>query len=282
MLDHETLDADYVLDTMSASNSNLNILILDACRNSPFRSFSRSMKEGLAEMKEADGAIIAYSTSKDKVALDGEAGGNSPYTKSLVKWIGSSEPIEQVLKKVREDVSNETNGEQKPWYYASITGDFYFNPKAGAATDSEVSAPPPVKQEPEETVADNAEPPAVQDAAANDAARSDDQADDAWVNTLIAWADEFLLREEDFPRNREALLALTELDLNRANKNEQLPAISYLPPEIGQLHQLQLLNLEKNELSSLPAEIGQLQQLQKLFLGKNQLKSLPPEIGQLQ
>jgi len=57
---------------------------------------------------------------------------------------------------------------------------------------------------------------------------------------------------------------------------------SYLPPEIGQLHQLQLLNLEKNELSSLPAEIGQLQQLQKLFLGKNQLKSLPPEIGQLQ
>ena len=197
------------------------------------------MKEGLAEMKEADGAIIAYSTSKDKVALDGEAGGNSPYTKSLVKWIGSSEPIEQVLKKVREDVSNETNGEQKPWYYASITGDFYFNPKAGAATDSEVSAPPPVKQEPEETIADNIEPPAAQDTAEivadNDAARSDDQADDAWVNTLIAWADEILLREEDFPRNREALLALTELDLNRANKNEQLPAISYLPPEIGQL-----------------------------------------------
>ncbi|MGD1909029.1 MAG: leucine-rich repeat domain-containing protein [Leptolyngbyaceae cyanobacterium] len=54
-----------------------------------------------------------------------------------------------------------------------------------------------------------------------------------------------------------------------------------LPPEIGQLTNLQSLFLEGNLLSSLPPEIGQLTNLQSLILDRNQLSSLPPEIGQL-
>ncbi|UKO97556.1 COR domain-containing protein [Nostoc sp. UHCC 0870] len=57
--------------------------------------------------------------------------------------------------------------------------------------------------------------------------------------------------------------------------------LSSLPPEFGQLTNLQSLHLGGNQLSSLPPEIGQLTNLQSLHLGGNQLSSLPPEIGQL-
>ncbi len=55
-----------------------------------------------------------------------------------------------------------------------------------------------------------------------------------------------------------------------------------MPPEIGQLQNLNWLNLETNRLSELPPEIGQLQNLNWLNLERNQLSELPPEIGQLQ
>ena len=66
----------------------------------------------------------------------------------------------------------------------------------------------------------------------------------------------------------------TELDLRYHGLTE-------LPPEIGQLTQLQSLNLWDNQLTALPPEIGQLTQLQSLILRVNQLMVLPPEIGQL-
>lgn len=57
--------------------------------------------------------------------------------------------------------------------------------------------------------------------------------------------------------------------------------LTELPPEIGQLTQLEMLNLLDNQLSSLPASIGQLTQLKTLKLSGNPISSLPPEIGQL-
>ena len=57
--------------------------------------------------------------------------------------------------------------------------------------------------------------------------------------------------------------------------------LTKLPPEIGQLTNLQSLDLRRNQLSSLPPEFGQLTNLQTLDLTFNQLSSLPPEIGQL-
>ncbi|WP_368730557.1 leucine-rich repeat domain-containing protein, partial [Neochlamydia sp. TUME1] len=64
------------------------------------------------------------------------------------------------------------------------------------------------------------------------------------------------------------------LDLSRIG-------LTYLPPEIFQLSQLQALDLSQNQLTALPIEIGQLSQLQWLNLSQNQLTSLPAEIGQL-
>jgi len=54
--------------------------------------------------------------------------------------------------------------------------------------------------------------------------------------------------------------------------------LAELPPEIGQLTNLQQLWLFDNDLSSLPAEIGLLTNLRELWLYNNPLKSPPPEI----
>lgn len=56
-----------------------------------------------------------------------------------------------------------------------------------------------------------------------------------------------------------------------------------IPPEIGNLSNLQQLILSNNQLSgSIPPEIGNLSNLQYLFLYRNQLSgSIPPEIGNL-
>jgi small GTP-binding protein len=54
-----------------------------------------------------------------------------------------------------------------------------------------------------------------------------------------------------------------------------------LPGEIGQLSNLQSLNLSGNQLSSLSPKIGLLSNLKILYLYNNPLSSLPAEIGQL-
>ncbi|MDY6939633.1 MAG: COR domain-containing protein [Cyanobacteriota bacterium] len=70
---------------------------------------------------------------------------------------------------------------------------------------------------------------------------------------------------------------LTNLQSLYLNSNR----LSQLPPEIGQLTNLQSLYLNGNRLSQLPPEIGQLTNLQSLYLNSNRLSQLPPEIGQL-
>ena len=136
----KAVSVDYILASME--NSALNIVIFDACRSVPFRTFQRSIPSGLAAMSNyPDGTLIAYATAPGKVALDGR-GENSPYTASLVKHMAEPLTLEQLLKKVRSDVRAETGDSQSPWYNASIEGDFYFTkPDAqGNATTSNTPA----------------------------------------------------------------------------------------------------------------------------------------------
>jgi len=57
--------------------------------------------------------------------------------------------------------------------------------------------------------------------------------------------------------------------------------LSTLPPEIGNLTGLKILELDSNKLTSLPPEIGQLSTLVLLKLSYNQLTVLTPDIGKL-
>ena len=57
--------------------------------------------------------------------------------------------------------------------------------------------------------------------------------------------------------------------------------LTTLPPEIGNLKNLERLALPGNKLTTLPHEIGNLKNLEVLGLVDNQLTTLPPEIGKL-
>jgi hypothetical protein len=120
------VDAGRVLGKMEDAENDLNIVILDACRNNPFSSSFRTSTRGLARMDAPKGSLIAYSTAPGSVAADGE-GRNGIYTKHLLKYMKTPGlTVEQILKRVRMDVTDETQNKQVPWESSSLVGEFYF------------------------------------------------------------------------------------------------------------------------------------------------------------
>jgi tetratricopeptide (TPR) repeat protein len=115
-----------VLANMERSNSRMNIVILDACRNNPFPATTRSVSSGLGEMKRARGSFIAYATSPGSVASDG-VGRNGLYTQELIKALKKPNlTIEQVFKEVRMNVLRLSGDKQYTWDSSNIIGEFYF------------------------------------------------------------------------------------------------------------------------------------------------------------
>ena len=145
---YEAVDAGRVLGKMEDAENQLNIVILDACRNNPYARAFRSDQSGLARMDAPTGSLIAYATAPGEVAADGPER-NGVFTKHLIQHMMIANlSIEQVLKRVRIDVARQTNGRQIPWESSSLMGDFYFNPSKNsqAAQTSDSSSPTPAEK----------------------------------------------------------------------------------------------------------------------------------------
>ncbi len=133
---YEAVDGGRVLGKMEDAGNDLNIVILDACRNNPFIRSFRSAEMGLARMDAPKGSLIAYATAPGSIAADG-GGRNGIYTKHLIRNI--SQPgltVEDVLKRVRNAVVDETLSKQIPWESSSLMGNFYFSGSGGKKTHS--------------------------------------------------------------------------------------------------------------------------------------------------
>jgi TPR repeat protein len=129
----KTLNAGLVLGKMEESRNRTNIVILDACRNNPFKGLFRSPSTGLSKMDAPKGTFIAYATSPDSVAADGTER-NSPYTKHLIEALKMRDiPIELAFKQVARAVNKETGGQQTPWISSSLLDDFYCNPSSSTS-----------------------------------------------------------------------------------------------------------------------------------------------------
>jgi hypothetical protein len=116
-----------ILQNMERSNTRMNILILDACRNNIFPQITRGPSLGLAEMRKGRGSFIAYSTAPGSTASDG-IGRNGLYTQELLKAIQRPMlSLEQVFKEIRINVLRLSGETQYTWDSSNITGDFYFN-----------------------------------------------------------------------------------------------------------------------------------------------------------
>ncbi|MEW6264938.1 MAG: caspase family protein [Thermodesulfobacteriota bacterium] len=123
----ECLKVSSILGAMEEAGNRLNIIILDACRDNPFRGF-RGPGRGLAEMTAPRGSLLAYATAPGSVARDGD-GRNGLYTAMLLRFMPTSGlTIEGLLKKVRVAVMEASRNQQVPWDASSLTGEFYFEP----------------------------------------------------------------------------------------------------------------------------------------------------------
>ncbi|WP_353570339.1 caspase family protein [Candidatus Albibeggiatoa sp. nov. BB20] len=83
--EYEFYDAQRVLAEMKRTNSRgVNMMILDACRDNPFKSLGKSFGSGLAKMDAPTGSLIAYATAPNTVAWGDDKERNSIYTKHLL------------------------------------------------------------------------------------------------------------------------------------------------------------------------------------------------------
>jgi hypothetical protein len=142
-LKYKAVDVNQVLDQMQSARNGVNVVILDACRNNPYRSFRALGMRGLAAMTGPTGSIIAFATAPGGVAADGTAR-NGVFTRHLLRAM--RQPglgVEQVFQEVRRGVAKETGGEQIPWSNSSVIGQFHFTPpsKQTATTRQEPRIP---------------------------------------------------------------------------------------------------------------------------------------------
>ena len=119
---YEALAVDEIVDRMKDSNTRLNIVVLDACRNNPFKRGSG----GLAPMSNAKGTLIAYATDSGSTASDNSSETNGLFTKHFLKAL--DEPLNQreFFHKIRMSVYKDSGEQQLPYLNDGTIGDFYF------------------------------------------------------------------------------------------------------------------------------------------------------------
>lgn len=141
-VEYESMPLGKILGRMEDAGNRINIVILDACRDNPFRKFWRSSSRGLtAPLQAVSGTLIAFATAPGKVASDG-TGRNGLFTSYLLKYIKTPNmEVDLMLRKVRSDVAQNTNNYQVPWTSSSLIGEFAFNQKTE-------TTPPPVTSSP--------------------------------------------------------------------------------------------------------------------------------------
>ena len=138
-IEDQGLKMRYLLGAMEEANNKLNIIILDACRDNPFRGFSgRGSTRGLARMDAPTGSIIAYATGPGKKAADG-VGRNGTYTAQLLKNISSPGlSVQEMLNQTGLDVMRATSDEQVPWTSSTPVDKYYL---AGGTPEAQPPGP---------------------------------------------------------------------------------------------------------------------------------------------
>jgi formylglycine-generating enzyme required for sulfatase activity len=135
-----------VLTKMTTAKNDLNIVILDACRNNPFALSWRSFRDGgnnsgLAKISPPTGTLVLYATEPGKVASDG-SGRNGLFTEALLKNIKQPNlEYDQMVRRLSTEVWEKSNKQQLPWKEGNSLSAFYFatnaiNPNPPGKTES--------------------------------------------------------------------------------------------------------------------------------------------------
>lgn len=86
-----------LIGRMNAGGANINIIILDACRNNPFPNASKDLDRGLAIVgTKPPESVIVYATEAGETADDG-SGRNGVFTAALLRHITRNEEFSIIL-----------------------------------------------------------------------------------------------------------------------------------------------------------------------------------------
>ena len=136
-----------MLDELNDARNELNVVVLDACRDNPF-GWSRSGTRGLTIVsKQPADSIIVFATSAGQRASDGE-GRNGLFTKELLNNLKTPGlDISEVFRRTGADVAAISNRQQVPAVYNQFFGIAYLGAGAsvtivqGAAPSQPSAAP---------------------------------------------------------------------------------------------------------------------------------------------
>jgi formylglycine-generating enzyme required for sulfatase activity len=127
LIKRKSVEAQWVVDVMENTSSQVNIVILDACRTFPRPDKTRATNQdyGLAAMNAPRGTLIGFATGHGQSTSDGKKGTNGLYTGHLLKFMRQPGlTIEEVFKKTRQQIALETRNKQVPPVYDSLIGEF--------------------------------------------------------------------------------------------------------------------------------------------------------------
>ncbi len=162
----EAIGLDDLLSRLRDRNAQLNIIVLDACRNNPFSGKgTRSLggSQGLARISAPQGTFVMYSADVGEAALDRlgnkDTDQNSVFTRTLIPLLKKPgldlvDTAREVRRKVR-DLASTIRHNQTPAYYDAVLGDFFFSQKDPALEPDKRG---------ETTIADKADEPKATDA----------------------------------------------------------------------------------------------------------------------
>ena len=122
-LPDEAMPLGRILDALGKSDGQLNLIILDACRDNPFPGAkSLGGDKGLAVVgRNVSGTLIAFAAGPGEVASSNPSGKNSLFTEDLVKNLPKAGlRLEDVFLTTRKAVRERSGGKQIPQEYGSL------------------------------------------------------------------------------------------------------------------------------------------------------------------
>lgn len=143
-LETQAFDSAVLVEALANARAEMNILILDACRNNPLPVQDRDSANGLARQalpSDIRDMAILFSAGDGQVAQDGPPGENGIFTGELIKLIDKPGlRLEDLFKQTARQVSDATNASQIPFFYSNSQSDFYFAGNAPSAGDGKNQA----------------------------------------------------------------------------------------------------------------------------------------------
>ncbi|MEZ5801088.1 MAG: caspase family protein [Nitratireductor sp.] len=130
----EAININDFLQVMNSSDAKVNIVVLDACRDNPFKEPRAACRAVSLRLTHRRALILPMRRHRAMLHLTVPMATVRTRKHWRRRCPEPGLPIERVFKKARVSVLAETGEKQVPWEVSSITGEFFFEDAGTAAT----------------------------------------------------------------------------------------------------------------------------------------------------